>query len=95
MLKYIVGLTVVHERRNILIKVSANNDYYAVIGALRRFNASLGDAYPEKREFISKSWEAEKERLLSHCKDYNSLHNYLCLIGLIVSKPMLLEAKKT
>ena len=65
MQRYIVGLTIVAFRNNILIKVRANNDYYAVLGALRKYNKILAESYPEKSDLILNSWETEKERLLN------------------------------
>lgn len=88
---YVVGLTLLKFRQNLLIRVRANNDYYAILEAMGKFTLLQSAAYPEKAGYIEDSWEAEKARLISRCKDFEALHNYLCMIGFVVSKPLIIK----
>jgi hypothetical protein len=88
---YVVGLTLLQFRKNLLIKVRANNDYYAILEAMRRFTMLQAEEYPEKFEHIEEAWEAEEKRLTSRCKTFDDLHNYLCMVGFVVSKPLIIK----
>lgn len=89
--RYVVGLTVLEVRSNLLIRIKAVSEYEAVIGALGRYNKILAASNPENSERILNTWEVEKERLTRVCKDYADLHNYLAMLGMIISKPLLLH----
>ena len=89
---YVVGLALIKFRQNLMIRVRANNDYYAVLEAMRKFTRIQADDYPEKAGWIEESWEAEEKMLTARCKTFDSLHNYLCCVGFIVSKPLIIAA---
>ena len=88
---YVVGLALIKFRQNLMIRVRANNDYCAILEAMRKFTRIQAEEYPEKAGWIEESWEAEEKMLTARCRDFNSLHNYLCCIGFIVSKPLIIE----
>lgn len=88
---YLVGLAMIKFRLNLLIKVKANNDYCALLEAMKKFTKIQAEDYPEKREFILDSWKAEEKMLTTRYKTFTALHDYLCCIGFIVSKPLILK----
>lgn len=88
--KYLVGVCVTAFRQNLMLKVTANNDYCALLMAMKKLRAHVASMYPSKSDMIEENWEAEEKELCSVFRDYDSLKSYLCVAGFIVTTPYLL-----
>ena len=86
---YMVAICTLEDKTNRLVKVKANNDYYALIGLMRDIAKEAATQNPSKAQVIKRLWKAEKQMLLDKYKTYDCLKNYLRMIGLIVSKPLI------
>lgn len=87
---YLVGLCITAFRQNLMIKVKANNDYCALLGAMKKLRAHVADMYPSKRDMVEENWEAEEKELCARFKTYDALKDYLCVAGFIVTTPYVL-----
>lgn len=88
---YVVALGVLEFRQNVLVKVRANNDYCAILEAMRKYTKTQASEYEDKAAWINQSWEAEEKLLCSRCRTFPELHSYLRHIGFLISKPLIIE----
>ena len=84
---YLVGVCVTAFRQNLMITVKANNDYCALLGAMKKLRSHVADMYPSKRDMVEENWEEEERELCKNFKDFDSLKSYLCVAGFIVTTP--------
>ena len=88
---YLVGCCIVGFRQNLMIKVKANNDYFALLGAMKKLRRHVSDMYPENSQFIEANWEAEQAELCKRFRDYDQLKGYLAVAGFVMTTPFILE----
>ena len=88
---YLVGLCVIGFRQNLMITVKANNDYMALLGAMKKLRRQIADTYTTKSDMIVAAWEDEEKELTRRFKTYDSLKDFLGVAGFVVTTPYLLE----
>ena len=88
---YLVGCCIVGFRQNLMIKAKANNDYCALLAAMKKLRRHVADMYPENSQFIEANWEAEERELCKRFKNYDQLKDYLAVAGFVMTKPFIID----
>lgn len=84
---YVMALCLKELRSNLMFVVQAHNDYDAIMAGMKAYSIHCAEQAPGRKQEIISNWREEKKAFMRAYPTYDALHNGLCMLGIIISKP--------